>query len=37
MIINMDQDLLAILQEHQFKLLSQSDLSSCKQYGLTYL
>jgi hypothetical protein len=37
MMPNVDQDLLAIGQEHQFNLLSQSDLNSCTQYGLTYL
>jgi hypothetical protein len=37
MMPNIDQDLLAIGQDHQFNLLSQSDLNSCTQYGTTYL
>jgi hypothetical protein len=37
MMPNIEQDLLAIGQEHQFNLLSQSDLNSCTQYGTTYL
>jgi hypothetical protein len=37
MMPNIEQDLLAIGQEHQFNLLSQSDLNSCTQYGTNYL
>ncbi len=37
MMPNINQDLLAIGQNHQFNLLSQSDLNSCTQYGTTYL
>jgi hypothetical protein len=36
MMPNIDQDLLAIGQYHQFNLLSQSDLNSCTQYGNRY-
>jgi hypothetical protein len=32
-----EKDLLAIGQEHQFNLLSQSDINLCTQYGSTYL
>jgi hypothetical protein len=34
---NINQDLLAIEQDHEFTLLRQSDLNSCSQYGSTYL
>ena len=37
MMPDVKEDLLAIGQEHQFKLLSQSNLNSCKKYGSTYL
>jgi hypothetical protein len=37
MMPNIDQDLPAIGQDHEFNLLSQSDLNSCAQYGSTYL
>ena len=37
MMPNVEQDLLAIGQEHQFNLLSQSDLTACTKYGSTYL
>ena len=37
MMPNINRDLLAIGQDHQFNLLSQSDLNSCTQYGATYL
>ena len=37
MMPNVEQDLLAIGQDHQFNLLSQSDLNSCTKYGSTYL
>jgi hypothetical protein len=37
MIPNVDPDLQAIEQEHQFNLLSQSDLNSCTKDGPTYL
>ena len=37
MMPNVNEDLLAIGHEHQFKLLSQSDLNSCTQYGPTYM
>ena len=37
MMPNINEDLLAIGQDHQFNLLSQSDLNSCTQYGSTYL
>jgi hypothetical protein len=35
MMPNNEKDLLAIEQEHQFNLLSQSDLNSCTQYEAT--
>jgi hypothetical protein len=31
-----EQDLLAIGQDYQFNLLSQSNLNFCTKYGLTY-
>ncbi len=34
---NIDLDLLAIGQDHQFNLLSQSDINLCTKYGSTYL
>jgi hypothetical protein len=37
MMPNIEKDLPAIGQEHQFNLLSQSDLSSCTQYRSTYI
>jgi hypothetical protein len=37
MMPNIDQDLLAIEQDHKFNFLNQSDLNSCTQYGSTYL
>jgi hypothetical protein len=37
MMPNIERDLLAIGQEHQFNLLSQSDLNSCTQFGSTYM
>jgi hypothetical protein len=37
MMPTINEDLLAIGQDHQFNLLSQSDLNSCTQYGSTYL
>jgi hypothetical protein len=37
MMPNINQDLVAIGQDHQFNLLSQSDLNSCTQSGFTYL
>ena len=37
MMPNIDQDLLAVGQDQQFKILSQSDLNSCTKYGTTFL
>jgi hypothetical protein len=37
MMPNVDKDLLAKGQDHQFNLLSQSDLNSCTKYGSTHL
>jgi hypothetical protein len=37
MLPNINEDLLAIGQDHKFNLLSQSVLNSCTQYGKTYL
>ena len=34
---HMEKDLLAVGADHQFKILSQSDLTSCNKYASTYL
>ena len=33
----MDQDLLVVRKDYQFKLVDQADFLSCKQYGNTFL
>ena len=34
---NMDQDLLAVSKDYQYKLMDQADFLSCKQYRTTFL
>ena len=37
MMPSMDQDLLAVGEDYQYKLMDQADFLSCKQYGTTFL
>ena len=37
MMPSMDQDLLAVGEEYQYKLMDQTDFLSCKHYGTTFL
>ena len=37
MMPSMNQDMLAVWEEYQYKLMDQTDFLSCKQYGTTFL